>query len=111
MPTDRLFRAAKMDTTIEIQEEVTTADGRGGWSEVWTKVVECKAAVSPIRAETRYQADGANADTVHRIVTRWMPSYTIQPGMRILIGTREIAITGVTNVEEKNRFLEILGTE
>jgi len=111
IPTGRLSRSSDFKTHIVIEKLGETDDGRGGFTEVWSRVGEFQARVEPISAQDRYMAGAANDDIAHKITIRWPFSFTIESGMRLLIGTREIAIKGVTNVAEANRYMEILGTE
>lgn len=103
------MQAGKLDKRVTLQQLNRTADGAGGWEEVWANVATVWARVSPLRGGERYEAQRVQANLSHKVTIRHRAGTT--PAMRILYGTRVLQITAVIDPDERHEVLELLCEE
>lgn len=111
------YKAAMLRSKIAIERNSTTEDGEGGFTDGWSEDpaggVRAKVRAISGKEQMRY---GRNVPSnMYDIVIRWRgdgngaPYYGIAD--RIQYRGRELAITSVTDVEDKNRWLRIMAQE
>lgn len=95
---------------VEIQAQQTIADGGGGSSLGWG-VLEANVGgyLKPLSARERMQADRREHNVSHVFYCRYRS--TFKPEHRLIYNGRVMQITGVINMEERSRWLELLLTE
>ncbi len=105
------MRASDYDKIVDLQAPTKVADGIGGFTETYaTKVSGIWAAIWPISAKDRMQADQMTGELTHRIRIRYRR--VLKPSWRIKYGNRYFAIIGPPiNLKEKNRDIEMLCKE
>lgn len=97
---------------IMIEAESQTSDGGGGMSNPWAApitVAKVWAAIQPLRGTERLRAQQLEESITHRITLRYRAD--IRPSHRVNFKGRIFNIRSVTNVEERNRWLELMCEE
>ncbi len=94
---------------VPLQQPVDTDDGAGGTTQTWSDVVTLWARIEPLDAGERVDAERIEAAIDHRVTIRWRAGVT--HAMRFSFGTRVFAIRGLTDREERHRFLDCLCEE
>lgn len=105
-------RACDLRHAIIIQEENATDDGGGGLTNPWANPVEvarARSCIEPLRGFERLRAQQLESPVTHKITLRYRAGIKAQH--RILFGTRVFNIRSVINIEERNRWLEIMADE
>ena len=92
---------------------VLVPDGEGGWTEGWADLDPAKWDVSIVRA-TAADLERVGAGTIlttatHVIEGRYRPDITL--ATRLVFEGREFAITGIDNLEERDRTLRLIAEE
>jgi len=94
---------------VTLQQPVDADDGSGGTTRTWSDVATLWARIEPLSADERVAAGRIEAAADHRIVIRWRAGVTA--AMRFSFGTRVFEIRGVTDRDERHRFLDCLCEE
>jgi SPP1 family predicted phage head-tail adaptor len=94
---------------LELQALTETADGGGGFTELWAKVTIVWGSVQPITASERFRAMSLETPITHRIEIRYRNDVTTKS--RLLLGSRIFNVRSAVNVDERNKYLEILAEE
>ena len=105
-----MLNAGSLNKRIEIQSKTSTADGLGGYSDVWatTKTVWC--AIWPLSASDVIEGMKTSAQVTHRVRIRYQSGIT--SAMRIKFGTRYFSIQGTPiNPNEANEYLDLVCKE
>ncbi len=99
----------KLRHRLTIQQEQRAGDAGTGVTIVWAKVAEVWGSVKPLSGRETLQAMQLQARISHSIRIRYRAGITV--GMRVLFGTRAFNIRAVKNVDERNRWLDIMADE
>ena len=94
---------------VTLQQPVDTDDGSGGTARTWADVVTLWARIEPLDAGERVGAERIEAAADTRVTIRWRAGVT--HAMRFSFGTRVFEIRGLTDREERHRFLDCLCEE
>jgi SPP1 family predicted phage head-tail adaptor len=94
---------------LELQTITETADGGGGFTETWTKVTIIWGSIKPLDARERLRAMVLETPITHKIMLRYRTDITTKS--RLLFGTRIFNVREVINIDERNKYLEILAEE
>ena len=99
-----MISASLYNNTLTLQTVSRTADGQGGWTEVWADIGSFRARISPLASGERIMQDKTTMPTTHRIYCNNM---TVSPEDRIKWGDYYFEIIGVINPSEAYHHLEI----
>ena len=111
--------ASRLKHRMTLQQEVTSADGAGGYVKSWADVAQLWAEITPI--STTGAANGRMSgrelllggqlqpEISHRITLRFQEGVT--PAMRLVYDGRIFNIRHVANVQEQGEVLELLAQE
>ena len=91
--------ASELVHRITIQTKVETADGEGGFSDVWVDSSTVWAAVLPIRATQRAQYASVSVEATHIVKVRG--DVSVSETQRIKFNNRYLDILTVENIQEK----------
>ena len=94
-----------------IYRRSTTDDGMGGQDPEWVLEDTQRGALIPMSAGQRFQAQKLEMTVTHKIVMRWSNLITVDADLKLVHDGREFNIRGVLNVEERDRFIEIMADE
>lgn len=99
----------RLSARLELQEEVETADGAGGYVAEWTLVAEVWAEIVPLTGQRLERAGTGVADVTHQIIIRHRPG--MRSGMRFCKGPRRFLIDSVFDPDESGRWLKCMSRE
>ncbi len=99
----------KLRHRVTLEQPVDTDDGAGGLTRAWTDVATLWARIEPLSADERVAAERIEAAADTRITVRWRADVT--SAMRFSFGARVFEIRGLTDREERHRFLDCLCEE
>ena len=95
---------------VTLQSESLVADGGGGGgAPVWSDQATIWADIQPISGREILHSQMLQVRVTHRIITRYRAGVTT--AMRLAKGARLFNIRAVINMEERNRYLEIMCEE
>lgn len=94
---------------IVIETVTQTSDGIGGFTETWATFVSAWASINPMKANEVFWAGHLEHRVTHKIMIRYQSG--VLPKMRVSFGGRYFYIKGVRNIDEMNRFLELMCEE
>lgn len=90
-------------TEMILKSCVTTPDGLGGFSEIWSEIATLFAMIDPISAESVFGADQTLEAVTHRITLRHREG--VASGMRFDRMGRRFEIVTVHDPDETGRYL------
>ena len=96
---------------LDLQRETKTPDGGGGYVLDWETVATVWGEVRPIAGRERLEAMRLASAVTHRAVIRWQAGLAPDAEWRLVKDGRAFNIRAVVNLEERNRFLELLCEE
>ena len=105
----------KLNKRVVIQHPVSTADGMGGFTVVWTDLSTIWAGIWPVSAAEMVRSMQATMEITHRIRIRYQ-RYDIKPQYRIKFtdtvkGARYFNVISITNPNEHQEWLDLLCKE
>lgn len=103
--------AGKLDKRISIRAQSTARDSLNQLVGTWTEITNGAvwAAVQPIRNSEAMQAMANQMETTHRVTIRYRTDVTA--AHRVYYGTRQFAIEGIRNPDERGEYLELTCVE
>lgn len=101
--------ASRLKKRLIIQKNTKVADGLGGFTVTWSTFARVWGEIKPFSAKERFFAGKIDNPITHKITIRKLNNMTDE--MRIQFDSRIFKILGFINVEEKDRFFEILAEE
>ncbi len=102
-------RACDLRHSITIQTFTKTRVAGGGHTRAWATHVTARACIEPLTGRERRHAMQLQDSVSHKITIRYQAG--IIPAMRILFGTRLFNIRAAINLEERNKWIEIMADE
>lgn len=99
----------KLKRRVTLQTFTQTDDGAGGFIDGWQDITTVWASITPLQGRELYQAQQVDAEVTHRVTIRYREN--VNSDMRILYNNRELTIQSIINVDENNRFLELICQE
>jgi len=94
-------------TKLEFQKLSLTADGMGGFTEVFTSILHIKGVMESVRGNERFLGDAKTIFATHNFYCDYPHTTTVTNKDRFLKGTKVYDVVYVVNTAEQNRFLEI----
>lgn len=88
---------------IEIQQVATSRDAIGGEVQTWGPLAGVWARVEPMSSSEQWRRQQMQASAAWKITIRWRADVTTKH--RVVWGTRVFLVKGVTNSDERKRFL------
>ena len=95
---------------VQILQQTSTPDASGQPLAAWSVVRSPFAAITDLSADEPYQAGQVTSKVSHLITVRWS-SFVLQPGMRVVFGSRTFLVQAVNNVLERNSIVRMLCLE
>ena len=112
-----MIRSGDLRHKITIQEVTQTADGIGGFSEVWSDLYPTRAAIWPMKASETLDAMKLELKIDHRIRIRHPRTFEITADMRvkwfdhIAKVDKYFNIISIINPDKLNVMLELICLE
>lgn len=94
---------------VTIEKRQTTEDEMGGRTTSWIKFMDVWANVEPLRASQNWFAQHLEHRLTHKVIVRFLNGVTSD--MRVKFGERVLQIRAIRDLEERNRFLELICEE
>ena len=101
--------AGMLRHSIAIERETDTPNDSGGQSIVWATQYTLKAFIKPKSGNERVRGMQLESPLTHSVFIRYIIG--ILPDDRINFGGRLFQIRAVLNIEERNRWIELLCEE
>ncbi len=99
---------------FRLEERVLTDAGGGGHTQTWNELSTIWGSLDPISARERWNAHKLEPNVTHRIITRYRPDIRVNEDQHLALDTlpeRQFNIRGVINIEERDKFMELLVEE
>jgi len=107
------MNAGRMKHRVTIKQPVTSIDAHGSQKDTWTgdgtTVATVWAHIKPVRAYEQMQAQRLGVEVSHIVTIRYRSGITEK--MRLAWGNRTLNITGVRNLDEADKWLELFCME
>lgn len=94
---------------VTIEQDTKTRDNAGGFTDSWGTFATVWASIMPASAHEIYKANKVNMVVTHKVVIRDLPG--INAAMRVNFNGRILQIKGITRVEERGVWMNILCEE
>lgn len=94
---------------VTLQRQSSSQDSVGQLLETWSEIGKEWVDIQPVNGREYFNASGERAEVTHKVRMRY--GRTIAPRDRIVYGSRIFNIKAVMNIEERNRWLELMCTE
>lgn len=92
-----------------IQRQTETLDDYNQPEDTWTTHATVYCSIEPLRGSEYMRAQQMQATVSHRITLRYRAD--LKPTDRFLYDGRYFEIQSIINIEERDRFLEVMATE
>lgn len=99
------MRAGELRHQVWIKEPTHTPDGVGGKTTTWGTVTVCWGSFRPKRGREWIESGLENAELTEIFRMRYYDGIT--PAMRMTFGSRTFEVVSITNIDERNRELEL----
>jgi SPP1 family predicted phage head-tail adaptor len=103
------MKAGKLRHKITIQKTTQTADSIGGIIDSWSTFATVWAHIEPLKGKETLQGEQISTDLFLRITIRYLSGLTAK--MRISWNSRTFDIKSISNLDERNREMELLCVE
>lgn len=99
--------AGKLDKRVSIKAQSATRNTLNQLVNTWATITngDVWASITPVRASERMSAAALQMELTHRVTIRYRAD--ILPTMRVYYGSRQLAITGIRNPDERGEYLEL----
>lgn len=104
-----VLAAGALRHRLELQAEVQTSDGQGGYVRTWQTSATVWGSVEPLVGRERWAAQQVQSPATHKIRLRYRDGVTTT--VRIKFGTRTFNVREVLNLEERKVILELMAEE
>jgi SPP1 family predicted phage head-tail adaptor len=94
---------------LELQANIGTPDGLGGFQTTWTRLFDVWARLEPVGAGASVRTGALHDEISHRITLRYRSG--ISPGMRLIAPDRIFEIDAVFDPDESHRYLICMARE
>ena len=99
----------KMRYRVKVERATNTRDAGGGLSQTFSPVTTIFANIKPKNTNSIYRQGILQEKVTHEITISYMKN--IDTNSKITYGTRQFAVNGIINVDERDRFLTLLCEE
>jgi len=103
------MRSGDLRQVVTLQSPPDGVGSRGERTGEWSAVATIRAKVEALSGEEVIQANQLVAMATHRVTIRFRTNVT--PLQRLRFGTRYLNIGFVNNLQERNRWIELLCKE
>jgi SPP1 family predicted phage head-tail adaptor len=103
------MKIGKLNKKIEIQQKTATTNEFGEPENSWETFNNVWARINSISAKEYFSAQGFEHTVTHKITIRFIKG--IKPDMRINYNGKIFEITAIRNINEANKWIELLAKE
>jgi SPP1 family predicted phage head-tail adaptor len=104
-----MIRSGELKNRVELQAQVRTPDGMGGFSNSWLTICTLWAAIWPVRATEVVEGARPVATVTHRIRIRYRNG--ISPKLRVKFGSKYFSVESVINPNTDYKALDLMARE
>lgn len=108
METVRL-QAGKLRHTVSIQSASEAADAMGTLVPSWSTDATVRASITQVSGDESVTAGQEQATAKYKVVIRYYSGLTT--ANRLLFGSRELNIDSISDIDERNRKMELMCSE
>jgi len=101
--------SGKLRHNIVFEQKNQVSDGGGGYDYTTEQVATVRAYIKPVSTNERIFAAQVQSDISHKIYIRYRTD--LNAAMRINYNGRLFQVKGLMNIEEQNKWLEIIAIE
>lgn len=108
------MQAGHLRFVVQLQQRSTATDTHGQQVTTWTNLFSGRANIEPLTSRELLSAQAIQNELSHRITMRYRTEFAnpiTAAGLRIVYKGRYFSISGVQNIDERNRTVELLATE
>ena len=103
------MKAGDLKNSIELQSQVRTPDGLGGFSSTWLTTCTIWAAIWPVSAKETIEGARPVSAITHRIRIRYR--HGVKTSQRIKFGSKYFSIESVINTNTDYKALDLMARE
>ena len=103
------MRSGELKNSIELQSQVRTPDGLGGFSTSWLTTATVWAAIWPISAKETIEGARPVSAITHRIRIRYRNG--VKASQRVKFGSKYFSIESVINPNTDYKALDLMARE
>ena len=103
------IRACDLRHSIKIETFIRTRQAGGGGTRAWSTFVSARACIEPMRGRELLHAMQLQDSVTHKITMRYRSGVIAK--MRVKFGTRIFNIRAVINIDERNKWSELMCEE
>lgn len=101
------FRPGELDQRVELQKEVRTPDGQGGFTKLWEVQATVWAHVRPLRGTERQHGDRVQAEGGYLVVIRYRQDVNETWRVKWLDNDRVMNITFAQDGGKRSAYLPL----
>jgi len=101
--------AGRLNRRVTIKSRTETSDSQGGYTTTWSTLASVWAEIVPISAREAFHRQGLQPGTTHRFKIRYRSD--VDTTQQIYLGDRVFYIRGIQNLDERDRWLQLLCEE
>lgn len=106
--------AGNLRKRITFQQRTTTVDSYGQQTTTWTDLITVWASIEALSARELLAAQAVQSEVSHKITVRYRAEFAnpvAVAAMRITYNGRLFNIQGATNIDERNREIDLTCAE
>lgn len=103
------MQIGKRQKRLAIQTKQTVRDDMGGFSHTWVTDKTVWASIVPASGKELLSGEQVHAEVTHKITIRFYSGLTTKN--RLLYGSRVFDINFIKNIDERDRYMEMLCKE
>ncbi|HEX6956257.1 MAG TPA: phage head closure protein [Agromyces sp.] len=108
----RRSQVGRLHHRVELQEGVNTTTPSGQRTTAWTTRATVYASIRPLRGYEAFGAHQLQAEVSHSVRIRYDAGGTVpKAAWRVKYGTRLFRVESIFNVDEADRFLDLICAE
>ena len=104
-----MYNIGNLRYKVDLQGPTRTSDGAGGYTESFSNIASIYADIRPQNALETYRQGQVQEKVTHKITIRYRSN--ISTNNIIKYESRTFNIKGIKNINERDRFLELLCEE
>lgn len=92
---------------VQLQQEIRARDDVGGFDSTWSAIATVWARVAPASVGERFMRQQMQASAGWKVTIRQRSDLSLSPKLRVVWSGRTFEVRGMTNADERRRFIEL----
>lgn len=108
------MQAGQLRNVVMLQQRSTSLDSHGQQVTTWSNLFPGRANIEPLSSRELLASQAVQNELSHRITMRYRSEFATPiaaAGWRIVYKGRYFNLSGVQNLDERNRTVELMATE